>query len=86
MPAIASTKSLTCHTLGAAGSNEAVYSLIMMNESFLIPSVNIEDKDPAGEVLPVLIQKKEQEVITSMSNSFGFVGVNASLIFSKANL
>jgi 3-oxoacyl-[acyl-carrier-protein] synthase-1 len=49
MPAIASTKSLTGHALGAAGSNEAVYSLIMMNESFLSPSVNIEDKDPAGE-------------------------------------
>jgi len=86
MPAIASTKSLTGHALGAAGSNEAVYSLIMMNESFLSPSVNIEDKDPAGDGLPVLIQKKEQEVITSMSNSFGFGGVNASLIFSKAKL
>ena len=86
MPAIASTKSLTGHALGAAGSNEAVYSLIMMNESFLSPSVNIEDKDPAGEGLPVLTQKKEQEVITSMSNSFGFGGVNASLVFSKAKL
>jgi 3-oxoacyl-[acyl-carrier-protein] synthase-1 len=86
MPAIASTKSLTGHALGAAGSNEAVYSLIMMNESFLSPSVNIEDKDPAGEGLPVLIQKREQEVITSMSNSFGFGGVNASLVFSKAKL
>ncbi len=86
MPAIASTKSLTGHALGAAGSNEAVYSLIMMNEGFLSPSVNIEDKDPAGEGLPVLTQKKEQEVITSMSNSFGFGGVNASLVFSKAKL
>ena len=86
MPAIASTKSLTGHALGAAGSNEAVYSLIMMNESFLSPSVNIEDKDPAGEGLPLLTQKKEQEVITSMSNSFGFGGVNASLVFSKAKL
>ena len=86
MPVIASTKSLTGHALGAAGSNEAVYSLIMMNEGFLSPSVNIEDKDPAGEGLPVLTQKKEQEVITSMSNSFGFGGVNASLVFSKAKL
>jgi 3-oxoacyl-[acyl-carrier-protein] synthase-1 len=86
MPAIASTKSLTGHALGAAGSNEAVYSLIMMNESFLSPSINIEDIDPAGEGLPVLIQKREQEVITSMSNSFGFGGVNASLVFSKAKL
>ena len=48
--------------------------------------MNIEDKDPAGEGLPVLIQKREQEVITSMSNSFGFGGVNASLVFSKAKL
>ena len=86
MPAIASTKSLTGHALGAAGSNEAVYSLIMMNESFLSSSVNIEDKDPAGEGLSILTQKKEQEVITSMSNSFGFGGVNASLVFSKAKL
>jgi len=86
MPAIASTKSLTGHALGAAGSNEAVYSLIMMNESFLGSSVNIEDIDPAAEGLPVLTQKREQEVITSMSNSFGFGGVNASLVFSKAKL
>jgi 3-oxoacyl-[acyl-carrier-protein] synthase-1 len=86
MPAIASTKSLTGHALGAAGSNEAVYSLIMMNEGFLSPSVNIDDKDPAGLDLPILTQKKEKEVITSMSNSFGFGGVNASLVFSKAKL
>jgi len=86
IPAIASTKSLTGHALGAAGSNEAVYSLIMMNEGFLGASVNIDEKDPAGEGLPILTEKKEQEVITSMSNSFGFGGVNASLVFSKAKL
>jgi len=86
IPAIASTKSLTGHALGAAGSNEAVYSLIMMNEGFLGASVNIDEKDPAGEELPILTEKKEQEVITSMSNSFGFGGVNASLVFSKAKL
>jgi len=86
IPAIASTKSLTVHALGAAGSNEAVYSLIMMNEGFLGASVNIDEKDPAGEGLPILTEKKEQEVITSMSNSFGFGGVNASLVFSKAKL
>ena len=58
IPAIASTKSLTGHALGAAGSNEAVYSLIMMNEGFLGASVNIDEKDPAGEGLPILTDKK----------------------------
>jgi len=86
LPSIASTKSLTGHALGAAGSNEAVYSLIMMKDGFLSASLNIDDKDPSGEGLPILIERKDQEVITSMSNSFGFGGVNACLVFSKANL
>jgi 3-oxoacyl-[acyl-carrier-protein] synthase-1 len=86
IPSIASTKSLSGHALGAAGSNEAVYSLIMLNKGFLAPSLNIDEIDPAGEGLPILLQKKEEKIHTAMSNSFGFGGVNASLVFSKKNL
>ena len=86
IPAIASTKSLSGHALGAAGSNEAIYSLIMMNKGFLTPSLNIDEVDPAGEGLPILLEIKQQKIQTSMSNSFGFGGVNASLIFSTKYL
>ena len=85
IPDIASTKSLSGHALGAAGSNEAIYSLIMMNNDFLTPSVNIEDLDLAAEGLPILLKRKEGKINTVMSNSFGFGGVNASLIFSTIN-
>lgn len=71
IPAIASTKSLSGHALGAAGSNEAIYSLIMMNKGFLTPSLNIDEVDPAGEGLPILLEIKQQKIQTSMSNSFG---------------
>ena len=86
IPAIASTKSLSGHALGAAGSNEAIYRLIMMNKGFLTPSLNIDEVDPAGEGLPILLEIKQQKIQTSMSNSFGFGGVNASLIFSTKYL
>ena len=86
IPTIASTKSLSGHALGAAGSNEAIYSLIMMNKGFLTPSLNIDEVDPAGEGLPILLEIKQQKIQTSMSNSFGFGGVNASLIFSTKYL
>ncbi|MDG2252296.1 MAG: beta-ketoacyl-ACP synthase I [Methylophilaceae bacterium] len=86
IPVIASTKSLSGHALGAAGSNEAIYSLIMMNKGFITPSLNVDEIDPAGEGLPILIEKKQEKIQTSMSNSFGFGGVNATLIFSTKNL
>ena len=86
IPDIASTKSLSGHALGAAGSNEAIYSLIMMNSGFLATSINIEDLDSAAEGLPILLKRKEGKIHTAMSNSFGFGGVNASLVFSKINL
>ncbi|MDC0423395.1 beta-ketoacyl-ACP synthase I [Methylophilaceae bacterium] len=86
IPAIASTKSLSGHALGAAGSNEAIYSLIMMDKSFLTPSINVAQIDPAGEGLPILVEKKQEKIQTAMSNSFGFGGVNATLIFSTKNL
>ena len=86
IPSIASTKSLSGHALGAAGSNEAIFILIMMNNGFLTPSMNIDELDPAAEGLPILLKKEERIIRTAMSNSFGFGGVNASIVFSKENL
>ena len=86
IPAIASTKSLSGHALGAAGSNEAAYSLIMMDQEFLAASANIEELDPAAEGLQILTHRHDERVFTVMSNSFGFGGTNASLIFSTKKL
>ena len=86
IPFIASTKSLSGHALGAAGSNEAIYSLIMMNGDFLTPSMNIDELDTSAEGLPILLKKYDGPIQKVMSNSFGFGGVNASLIFSRDKL
>jgi len=86
IPNIASTKSLSGHALGAAGVNEAIYSLIMMENDFIAASANIEELDPAAEGLPIVRKKLNQNVKTAMSNSFGFGGTNASLVFSTKNL
>jgi 3-oxoacyl-[acyl-carrier-protein] synthase-1 len=86
IPMIASTKSLSGHALGAAGSNEAIYSLIMMNGGFLTPSANIDELDSAAKNLPILLEKNEATIEKVMSNSFGFGGVNASLIFSMEQI
>ena len=86
IPFIASTKSLSGHALGAAGSNEAIYSLIMMNGDFLTPSINIDELDTSAEGLPILLKKHDGPIQKVMSNSFGFGGVNASLIFSRDKL
>lgn len=83
VPYISSTKSLSGHGLGAAGSNEAVYSLLMLQNNLLIASANIEQLDPEAEGLPILRENKQQELKAVMSNSFGFGGTNATLIFSK---
>ena len=81
MPHISATKSLTGHALGAAGVNESIYSLIMMQQGFLAASANIQNLDPAAEGLPILQSTLEQPVKTIMSNSFGFGGTNATLVF-----
>ncbi len=86
-PAIASTKSLSGHALGAAGVNEAIYSLLMMENSFIAASANIETLDPAAEGLNVVREPiKNIKVETALSNSFGFGGTNATLVFSRKNL
>ena len=83
-PKIASTKSLTGHALGAAGVNEAIYCLLMMEQDFISPSINIEDLDPAAEGLNIVTETIENAGLTRvLSNSFGFGGTNASLVFQR---
>jgi 3-oxoacyl-[acyl-carrier-protein] synthase-1 len=81
MPFISATKALSGHALGAAGVHEAIYSLIMMKEKFLAASANIKELDPEAIGLPILMENLNQKVRTIMSNSFGFGGTNASLVF-----
>jgi len=84
VPYISSTKSLTGHALGAAGVNEAIYSLLMMEESFIAASANIERLDPAAEGFPIVRQRMDNITLDCvMSNSFGFGGTNASLVFQR---
>ncbi|MDP2561755.1 beta-ketoacyl-ACP synthase I [Psychrobium sp. 1_MG-2023] len=83
IPAFGSTKSLTGHALGAAGVHEAIYSLLMMENGFVAPSINVETLDEEAEGLPLVTELKEQQLTTLMSNSFGFGGTNATLIFKK---
>jgi 3-oxoacyl-[acyl-carrier-protein] synthase-1 len=83
-PLISSTKSLTGHSLGAAGVQEAIYSLLMMREDFVAESVNIDTLDPAFEGLPIARERMERSLDTVMSNSFGFGGTNGCLVISRA--
>ena len=83
VPAISSTKSLTGHSLGAAGVQEAIYSLLMLREGFAAASAHIENLDPAAEGLPILRERLDRPLDTVMSNSFGFGGTNATLVFSR---
>jgi 3-oxoacyl-[acyl-carrier-protein] synthase-1 len=86
MPWVSSTKSLTGHALGAAGVNESIYSLLMMEENFLSASANITQLDPAAEGIPIVRERKDNVTLnTIMSNSFGFGGTNATLIFQRYN-
>ncbi len=86
VPAVSSTKSLTGHALGAAGVNESIYSLLMMEENFLSASANITDLDPGAAGIPIVRELQENVTLnTIMSNSFGFGGTNATLIFQRYN-
>ncbi len=83
-PMIGSTKSLSGHSLGAAGVHEAIYSLLMMEHDFVAASANIERLDAAAEGLPVVTERRDGAGLdTVMSNSFGFGGTNACLVFSR---
>ena len=84
IPYISSTKSLTGHSLGAAGVQEAIYSLLMMQSDFVAASANIDELDPAAEGFPIVRETIENAGLTAvMSNSFGFGGTNASLVFKR---
>ena len=84
IPLIASTKSLSGHALGAAGVNEAIYSLIMMKNKFVAASANVDEVDEKMNDVPIVTELLDNRVLdTIMSNSFGFGGTNATLIFSK---
>ena len=85
IPRISSTKSLTGHALGAAGVNEAIYSLLMMEHGFVAASANIENLDPGAEGMPVARTREDVALKCVMSNSFGFGGTNATLVFKELN-
>ena len=81
MPPLSSTKALTGHSLGAASVHEAIYSLLMLEGGFMAASSNIESLDPRAEGYPVLRETRDATLRTVMSNSFGFGGTNAALVF-----
>ena len=84
LPVVASTKSLSGHSLGAAGVQEAIYSLLMQQNNFIAASANIETLDPEAQGLPIARQRQDGvDLQRVMSNSFGFGGTNASLVFQK---
>jgi 3-oxoacyl-[acyl-carrier-protein] synthase-1 len=86
MPLISSTKSLTGHSLGAAGAQEAIYSLLMLNNDFAAESAHIEELDPAFEGMPIVRKRVDNAKLeTVMSNSFGFGGTNGCLIMARAD-
>jgi 3-oxoacyl-[acyl-carrier-protein] synthase-1 len=83
-PLISSTKALTGHSLGAAGAQEAVYCILMMQNGFVAESANIDEIDPAFADLPIARKRIDREVNVVMSNSFGFGGTNGCLVMTRA--
>jgi 3-oxoacyl-[acyl-carrier-protein] synthase I len=84
VPPISSTKSLTGHALGAAGANEAIYCLLMMQDDFIAASANVDDPDPAAEGVPIVTKRRDKAGLRQvMSNSFGFGGTNATLVMRR---
>ncbi|MCO7190369.1 MULTISPECIES: beta-ketoacyl-ACP synthase I [unclassified Pseudoalteromonas] len=82
-PAISATKAMTGHALGAAGVHEAIYSLLMLENNFIAPSINIDELDEQAQGLDIVTEMRERELNTVMSNSFGFGGTNATLVMQK---
>ena len=86
VPPISSTKSLTGHSLGAVGAQEAIYSLLMMKNDFITASANIETLMPEAEGFPIVQERQDNVTLDAvMSNSFGFGGTNATLVFKRYN-
>jgi 3-oxoacyl-[acyl-carrier-protein] synthase-1 len=85
-PPISATKSLTGHSLGAAGAQEAIYSLLMMNNGFICESANIRTLDPAFADMPIMRERRDNVALGCvLSNSFGFGGTNASVVFKRVD-
>ena len=82
-PMISSTKSMTGHSLGATGAHEAIYSIMMINENFIAPSINIESLCDDAEGLDIVTKTRHISINNVLSNSFGFGGTNASLVISR---
>ena len=82
-PMISSTKSMTGHSLGATGAHEAIYSIMMINEDFIAPSINIESLCDDAEGLDIVTETRNTSINNVLSNSFGFGGTNASLVISR---
>ena len=82
-PMISATKAMTGHALGAAGVHEAIFSLLMLEHGFVAPSINIDELDEQAEGLDIITERRDVELNTVMSNSFGFGGTNATLVMSK---
>lgn len=83
MPPISATKSMTGHSLGGAGAQEAIYALLMMKHGFIAPSINIDTIDPEIDGANIITKTTDAELRSVMSNSFGFGGTNGSIIMSK---
>jgi 3-oxoacyl-[acyl-carrier-protein] synthase-1 len=82
-PAISATKAMTGHALGAAGVHEAIYSMLMMENNFVAPSINVDNLDEQAQGLDIVTEKRDAELNLIMSNSFGFGGTNATLVMKK---
>jgi 3-oxoacyl-[acyl-carrier-protein] synthase I len=82
-PMISATKAMTGHALGAAGVHEAIYSLLMMENNFVAPSINVEELDEQAQGLDIVTEKRDAQLDLVMSNSFGFGGTNATLVMKK---
>ncbi|WP_113907309.1 beta-ketoacyl-ACP synthase I [Aliidiomarina celeris] len=82
-PLLSATKAMTGHSLGAAGVHEAIYSLLMMRDGFVAPSINIDTLDEKAEGMHIVREPQNHTLNTVMSNSFGFGGTNASLVFRR---
>jgi len=82
-PSLSATKAMTGHSLGAAGVQEAIYTLLMLEHGFIAPSINVEELDEAGKGLNIVTKPTDKALTTVMSNSFGFGGTNATLTMRK---
>ncbi len=86
VPYISSTKSLTGHSLGATGVQEAIYSILMLQNNFIAASAHIDNLDPAVADMPIVRERMDNQTLNAvMSNSFGFGGTNAALVFERFN-